>query len=174
VVDHEVVYKGRVFELHRDRVRLSNGTAVTMEIVRHPGSVVLLPLLDDAHIVLIRQYRYSIDRWIWEVPAGRVERGEDFDAAARRECVEETGFRPSGVELLAEFYPTPGFCDEIMKFYRLTGLVRLDADAEGVHQDPDEQLDVRIVSLEDARSMVRAGDIVDLKTAAGLTLLSRP
>jgi ADP-ribose pyrophosphatase len=174
VVDHEVVYKGRVVELHRDRVRLSNGATVTMEVVRHPGSVVLLPMLDEAHIVLVRQYRYAIDRWIWELPAGRIERGEDFDAAARRECLEETGFRPSGVALMAEFYPTPGFCDEIMKFCRLTGLARLAAGTDDVHQDPDEQLDVRVVGLEDARGMVRAGDIVDLKTAVGLTLVSRP
>jgi ADP-ribose pyrophosphatase len=174
VLEHQVVYQGRVFDVHRDRVRLSSGDAVTMEVVRHRGSVVLLPVLDDGRLVLIRQYRYSIDRWIWELPAGRIERGEEPEAAARRECQEEIGFTPRGVDLLAEFYPTPGFCDEVMKFYRLGGLEKLPPDSPAFARDPDEQLEVRIVALQDVRAMVGAGDIVDLKTAVGISLLRTP
>ena len=171
VIDHRVVFEGRVFDVHRDQVSLSDGTAVTLEVIRHPGSVVLLPMLDDTHIVLIRQYRYSIDQWIWEVPAGRIEPGEKPEAAARRESEEEIGLTPGRVEILAEFYPTPGFCDEIMKFYRLTELEKPAPGSAEIHLDPDEQLEVRVFALEQARTMVRAGEIVDLKTAVGLTLL---
>jgi ADP-ribose pyrophosphatase len=144
-----------------------------MEVVRHQGSVVLLPMLDEATLVLVRQYRYSIDRWIWELPAGRIERGEDPDRAAHRECQEEIGYTPGGIELVAEFYPTPGFCDEVMKFYRLTELTKLADDAEGMARDPDEELTTRVVSLTEARAMLAAREIVDLKTMAGLTLLGR-
>jgi ADP-ribose pyrophosphatase len=93
-----------------------------MEVIRHPGSVVLLPQPSPREIILIRQYRYTLDRYIWELPAGSLKPGEDPDVAAARECEEEIGLAPARVERLQGFYPTPGFCDELMIYYRCTEL----------------------------------------------------
>ncbi len=170
ILDQRVVFRGRVFEVHSDRVRLPDGTSTDFDVVRHPGSVVLLPMPDEMHVILIRQYRYSIDRWIWELPAGRIEPGEQPQDAACRECEEEIRLTPRRVELVAELYPTPGFCDEVMKFYRLTVLEKPAPGSTERHRDPDEQIEVRVFPLEHARAMMRTGEIVDLKTAFGLTL----
>jgi ADP-ribose pyrophosphatase len=163
-------FEGRIFTVTQDRVTLPNGRTVTFEIVRHPGSVVLLPLVDPTHIVLIRQYRYALDRWIWELPAGSLEPGEDPAAAAARECEEEIGLVPTTVEFAGSWYPTPGFCTEAMNYYRLTGLHAPNPDRPPAERDEDEDIRVQEFSLDDARELVRRGDVVDLKTAWGLTL----
>ena len=87
----ERIFGGKVFDVERDRVRMPNGREVTVDIVRHPRSVVLLPVPAPRHIILIRQYRYAVNRWLWELPAGTVEAGEEPEAAAVRECHEEIG-----------------------------------------------------------------------------------
>jgi ADP-ribose pyrophosphatase len=165
------IYSGRIFRLEVDRVRLPSGHTVDLEIVRHPGSVVMLPMPSRDEIVLIRQYRYSIDRWIWELPAGSLKRGEDPDAAAARECEEEIGLFPGHVERLRAFYPTPGFCDEEMIFYRCTEL-RPPADDSTAHKDEDEDLEPRTFTVAEAADLFARGEIVDLKTAVGLSLLT--
>ena len=165
------VFEGRIFKVTSDRVTLPNGRTVVMDIVRHPGSVVLLPLVDNAHIVLIRQYRYALDRWIWELPAGSLEIGEDPAAAAARECEEEIGLVPTTVEFAGSWYPTPGFCTEVMNYYRLTGLHAPNPDGPAAEKDEDEDIRAQEFSLDDARELVRRGDVVDLKTAWGLTLV---
>jgi ADP-ribose pyrophosphatase len=164
-------FKGRVFTVTVDRVTVPNGRTVTFDMVRHPGSVVLLPMQDDAHIVLIRQYRYSLDRWIWELPAGSLDAGEDPAAAAARECEEEVGLIPGRVEFAGAWYPTPGFCTEVMYYYRLSGLRPPGAGDPPAHADEDEDIRAHVVTLDEARAMVRRGEIVDLKTAWGLTLV---
>jgi ADP-ribose pyrophosphatase len=164
------VFSGRVFTVTVDRVTLPHGRDATLDIVRHRGSVVLLPMPDEAHVVLIRQYRYAIDRWIWELPAGSLDEGEDPLAAAARECEEEIRLVPERVEFLGAWYPTPGLCTEVMHFYRLTGLRPPDPDGPQAHLDEDEDIRVHVFTLEEARAMVRRGEIVDMKTAWGLTL----
>jgi len=166
--DSRAVFEGRIFAVHVDRVTLPNGREVKMEIVRHPRSVVLLPLPDPDHIVLVRQYRYAIDRWIWELPAGSLEAGEDPVDAARRECHEEIGLVPRRVTHVATFCPTPGYCDEEMLFFRLEDLARPTAPAA---QDEDEHLEPKVFSLAEVRALVGQGEILDMKTVAGLTLL---
>jgi ADP-ribose pyrophosphatase len=164
-------FKGRIFAVTVDRVTMPNGRTVTLDMVRHPGSVVLLPVQDDGRIVLIRQYRYAIDRWIWELPAGSLDAGEDPAAAAARECEEEIGLIPGRVEFAGAWYPTPGFCTEVMNYYRLSDLRERGSGDPPAHQDDDEDIRVHVFSLDEARAMVRRGDIVDLKTAWGITLL---
>ncbi|MPZ21850.1 MAG: NUDIX domain-containing protein, partial [Luteitalea sp.] len=93
-------------------------------VIRHRGSVVLIPQPSADCVTLVYQYRYAIDQWVWELPAGSLEPGEEPEDAARRECHEEVGLVPDHVERLAIFYPTPGYSDEVMLFYRLTGLQR--------------------------------------------------
>jgi ADP-ribose pyrophosphatase len=164
------VYKGRILQLEIDVVKLPTGHTVDMEIVRHPGSVVLLPIPEPGKIILIRQYRYTIDRWIWELPAGSLKAGEDPDKAAARECEEEIGLEPATVTRLRGYYPTPGFCDEEMIYYRCEDLRTPAADSTA-KKDDDEEIEPRTFTLDEARALVASGEIVDLKTLAGLTLL---
>jgi ADP-ribose pyrophosphatase len=163
-------FKGRIFTVTVDRVTVPNGRTVTLDMVRHPGSVVLLPMPDEAHVVLIRQYRYALDRWIWELPAGSLDAGEDPAAAAARECAEEIGLIPGRVDFVGAWYPTPGFCTEVMNYYRLGGLREPGPGDPPAHKDDDEDIRVHVFTLDEARAMVRRGEIVDLKTAWGLTL----
>lgn len=167
VLDSRTMHAGRVFTVVSDRVRLPNGRETTLEVVRHQPSVILLPMPDPGHIVLLRQYRYAIGRWIWELPAGTLEAGEDMEAAARRECEEEVGLTPGRIERIGACYPTPGYCDELMVFFRLTGLAPPPAAAP---RDADEVLEPHTLTLEEARKLVRDADIMDMKTVLGLTL----
>jgi ADP-ribose pyrophosphatase len=164
-------FKGRIFTVTVDRVTVPNGRTVTLDMVRHRGSVVLLPMQDEGRIVLIRQYRYALDRWIWELPAGSLDAGEDPAAAAARECEEEIGLIPGRVEFAGAWYPTPGFCTEVMNYYRLADLRAPRPGDPKAHKDEDEDIRVHVFTLDEARDMVRRGDIVDLKTAWGLTLV---
>lgn len=164
------IYEGRIFRLEKDRVRLPSGHTVDMDVVRHPGSVVLLPMPSPDEIILIRQYRYTIDQWIWELPAGTLKPGEDPAAAAARECEEEIGRVPQRVAKMRSFFPTPGFCDEVMNFYLCDQLTDPSPDSTA-QKDADEELEPRTFSLGAAREMLDAGEIVDLKTAVGLALL---
>lgn len=165
-----LIYEGRIFRFEIDRVILPGGHTIDMEIVRHPGSVVLLPVPSPGTIILIRQYRYAIDRYIWELPAGTLKPGEDPAAAAARECEEEIGLAPARVTRLGGYFPTPGFCDEEMT-YCLCEELRPPAPDSTVRKDEDEEIEPRTFTVAEARAMVTSGEIVDLKTLAGLTLL---
>ena len=164
----ERIFDGKVFDLERDRVKMPNGREVTVDIVRHSKSVVLLPLPSPREIILIRQYRYEVNRYLWELPAGSVDKGEEPEAAAVRECHEEIGQIPDTVVRMASLFPTPGFCDEEMLFFRLSGL---SVPAEAAALDEDEDIEPRTFTIAEAREMVRRGEIVDMKTVAGLTLV---
>lgn len=166
------VYKGRIFTVQVETIRLPKGGTLQAEIVRHEGSVVLVPVTATGEVILVRQYRPAIGRWAWELPAGTLKPGEDADAAAVRECHEEIGLVPDHLERLGSFYPTPGYCDELMNFYRASGLRDPRAD-EQAHQDEDEDIETKAFSREALASMMTAGDIIDLKTIAGLALTAR-
>jgi ADP-ribose pyrophosphatase len=165
------VHDGRVFRVDLERVRLPSGHVVDMELVRHPGAVVILPQPAPDQIILIRQYRHAVGQWLWEVPAGTLKPGEDPAAAAARECEEEIALVPASVERLRALYPTPGFCDEKMNFFRCTDL-RPPAPDSTVKQDDDENIEPRTFSLAEAQAMLERGEIVDMKTALGLQMLS--
>jgi ADP-ribose pyrophosphatase len=164
----EVVFTGKVFSIERDRVRLSNGREVTLDLVRHPKSVVLVPVPEPGHVVLIRQFRHAVNAFLWELPAGSVDSGESPEQAARRECHEEIGQVPTTVVRLAAMYPTPGYCDEEMVFFRLAGL---EEPTEPAEPDEDEEIEAKIFELREARDMIRRGEIVDMKTVVGLGLI---
>lgn len=165
-----VVFTSRVFAVEVDKKRFPNGREHEVAIVRHAPSVVLIPLEDDGRVVLIRQYRASVDRELWEFPAGRVDEGESAEGAARRECEEEIGRVPSRVERLGAFYPTPGYCDEQLIFFRVSDLRQPPADSPH-RPDDDEDIQARSVTVAEARAMLARGEIVDLKTAYALTLI---
>lgn len=171
LISRLVAHTGRIFRLEVDRVTLPTGHTLDMEIVRHPGSVVLVPLPAPGSIILIRQYRYAIDRWIWELPAGTLKPGEDAATAAARECEEEIGLAPGRVTLMGGYFPTPGFCDEEMVYCRCEDL-RPPAPDSTVRKDEDEEIEPRTFTLAEAHRMVASGEIVDLKTVAGLSLVA--
>jgi ADP-ribose pyrophosphatase len=173
VKDSTIIYNGRVFTIAVDTVAYPDGRIVKMEAVRHRGSVVLIPMPAPDRIILIRQYRYVVDQWLWELPAGSLEPNETLDTAALRECHEEIGKIAGRAERLGTYFPSPGFCDEAMHFFLLTELRDRRPDEPAPHQDPDELLTVKEFSVADVRSMIRAGEIVDMKTVVGLTISSR-
>ena len=164
----ERIYDGKVFDVDRDRVRMPNGREVRLDVVRHPASVVIIPVPEPGRVILIRQFRYPIDRWLWELPAGTVDKGETPEAAARRECHEEIALVPETLVRLGAFHPTPGYCDEEMVFFRASGL---EASEEAAAVDEDEDIEPRTFSVAEAREMVRRGEITDMKTVVGLGLL---
>jgi ADP-ribose pyrophosphatase len=168
VIGSERVFHGRVFDVSRDRVKLPHGTTATLDVVRHPPAVVLLPVPEPGKIILIRQYRHAVARWLWELPAGSVDPGETPETAACRECHEEIGQVPDTVVRLAAFFPTPGYCDEEMIFFRVSGLTE---PTEPAAVDEDEYIEAQTFALRDARDMARRGEIVDMKTVVGLTLI---
>ena len=165
-----VVYRSRVFSVEVDKITLPNGREAEVAVVRHRSSVVLIPVTDDGQIVMIRQHRHALNRDIWELPAGSIDEGESAEAAAARECEEEIGRAPTQIDRLGAFYPTPGYCDEEMIFFRVSGLRPPAADS--THKpDEDEEITTRAMSPGDAKAMVARGEIIDLKTAYALTLI---
>lgn len=164
------VYRGRVFSVEVEKRTFPNGREHEVAIVRHRPCVVLIPIEDDGRVVLVRQYRAPIDRMTWEFPAGSLDEGESAEAAALRECEEEIARVPARVERLGAWFPVPGYCDEEMIFFRVSGLRPPMPDSR--HKpDEDEDIESRSVTIADARAMVTRGEIVDLKTAYGLTLI---
>jgi ADP-ribose pyrophosphatase len=165
-----IVYKGRVFSVEVENVRFTNGTEHEVATVRHVPCVVLIPIQDDGRVVLIRQFRPSVNRDLWELPAGSFDPGESPEAAAARECEEEIGLVPHRLERLAALFPSPGYCDEEMIFFRATELRPPPPDSPN-RPDDDEDIQVVPVTVAEAKSMAARGDIVDLKTAYALTLI---
>jgi ADP-ribose pyrophosphatase len=153
-----------------ETIRLPKGGTLAAEIIRHPGSVVIIPVTDADEIVLVRQYRPAIGRWAWELPAGGLKPNEEVEKAAIRECHEEIGLVPTRIERLGAFFPTPGYCDEEMTFYCASGL-RPPTGDERAQQDEDEDIEAKAFSSDRVRAMIASGEIIDLKTVAGLAML---
>ena len=167
-ISSERVFAGKVFSVDRDRVTLPHGRTVTLEVVRHSPSVVILPVPEAGHLILIKQYRHAVRQWLWEAPAGSVDEGETPEAAARRECHEEIGQVPETVVRLGAMFPTPGYCDEQMVFFRVSGLAE---GTEPAAVDEDEDIEARTFTVREVRDMIRRGEIVDMKTIVGVGLL---
>jgi ADP-ribose pyrophosphatase len=164
------IYEGRIFTVQVETLTLADGGEFKAEIVRHPGSVVIVPITEAGEIVLVRQYRHAIGRHAWELPAGSLKSAEDEADAAKRECHEEIGLVAEQIERLGSFYPTPGYCDEKMNFFVARGL-RQAREGEAAHADEDEDIEARAFAPADIERMIGSGEIIDLKTVAGLHLL---
>jgi ADP-ribose pyrophosphatase len=163
ILRSKIIYKGPVFGVRRDEVLEPGGIRTTREVVTHPGSVVILPLLPDGRILLVRQYRHATRQFLWELVAGRIERGENPRQAAARELLEETGYRAKRYRVFLDIFPTPGFLDERMYILLAQGLTSGDARPE-----EDEKIISRVFSRSQLRQMIRRGKLRDAKTIAGL------
>jgi len=162
------VYTGRVLNLDVDTVRFPNGSIGELEMIRHPGASAVVPFLsdpagDDPQILLIRQYRYAAERYLYEVPAGRLDANESPEQCARRELQEETGCEAERVEHMFTMYTTPGFTDERIHVFMALGLTRGE-----VAREADEFIEVETMSLSRALGMVERGEIQDGKTSLAL------
>lgn len=165
-ISGERVYKGTILDLDIDRVRLPNGSAAVREVVRHRGAVVVLPLHEDGRVQLVRQYRYPTACEILELPAGKLDPGEDPVSCAVRELAEETGWRAVEIHQLGSFFTTPGFTDEVLQAFVAT---RLEPAPE-VAQDPDEAIEIVTMTVDEAFEACRSGVIKDGKTLATFLL----
>jgi ADP-ribose pyrophosphatase len=164
------IYTGKVLSLDLDEVEEPGGVHTKREVVRHSGSVAVLAIQDDGRIVLVRQYRYPVDAFVWELPAGRLDPGESPEEAAQRELQEEIGFKAGRLQKVAFFHTTPGFCDESMHVFRATGLAA--SKAQG---DEDERIEVQAFTLTDLEAMIDRGEIREGKTLVAILLeLRRP
>jgi ADP-ribose pyrophosphatase len=159
----EILFQGRRFYVVRETQIASDGQPHSREVVRHPGAVVILPLLDDGRVCLIRNFRVSVGKMLVELPAGTLEPGEDPAECATRELTEETGYRAGMIDLLTVFYPSPGILDEKMHLYAARQL-----KAGQMALEPGEEIVPLKVTWEAALAMTRDGRIQDAKTIAGL------
>ncbi|MGA8144315.1 MAG: NUDIX hydrolase [Candidatus Acidiferrales bacterium] len=163
LVSSKVMFKGRVFEVRRDQIIEPGVPKVTREIVRHPGSVVVLPVFPDGRILVIRQYRHATGQYMWELVAGHKEPKEDFRRGAARELQEETGYSARRYRKLLEIYPSPGLLSERMVIFLAEGLTKGEA-----HPEEDEMIEVRSLTLAEIERWIRNGKIQDAKSVAGL------
>ncbi len=163
VLSSTIVYEGPVFGIRRDEVIEPSGVRTTREVITHPGSVVVLPVLPDGRIVLIHQYRYAARQYLWELVAGRIDPGETPKEAAARELIEETGFRAKRLRVFLDVFPTPGFLEERMFILLAEGLTAGEAEPE-----EDEKIISRAYSSKQLEEMIRGGKLRDAKTIAGI------
>jgi len=159
------IYTGRVLNLDIDRVRFPDKSVGELEIIRHSGASAIVPFLsdpagEDPQIMLIKQYRYAAEDFLYEVPAGRLDPNESPLDCARRELMEETGCTAERLEPLYSFYTTPGFIDERIHGFIATGLMRGESQRE-----PDEFITLETMTLSHALELIRRGEIRDAKTA---------
>ncbi|HBG55525.1 MAG TPA: ADP-ribose pyrophosphatase [Ruminococcaceae bacterium] len=167
-VSQNYIYRGRVLDFHVDRVKLQNGRASTRECVDHCGGVAVAALTDRDELYFVRQYRYPYREPVLELPAGKLEPGEDPLEAGRRELREETGVTGTQYRALGKLYPSPGYTNEVIYLYAC----RVQSSGES-HPDADEFLEAEKIPLEKAVAMVMAGEIPDAKTQVLILKIAR-
>ena len=167
-VTHKTVHTGRIVNLRSDTVRLQNGKLAGREVVEHNGGVVICAVTDSGGIIAVRQYRYPVSEELLELPAGKLERGEDPLECAKRELSEETGCTAKTWVDLGKIYPSPGFCEETLYIFLATELTQGEA-----HPDEDEFLSVTTVSFSDFWEMIMSNSLPDAKTIVGVTKAER-
>jgi ADP-ribose pyrophosphatase len=168
ILKSEIIYKGQAFGVRRDELIEPTGVRTIREVVTHPGSVVVLPVLPDGRIVMVRQYRHATRQYLWELVAGRMERGENPKTGAQRELIEETGYRAKKFTVFLDVFPTPGFLEERMYLLLAEGVTAGQAQPE-----EDEKIVVAAYTRKQLEQMMRAGKLKDAKSIAGLLFYFR-
>ena len=158
-IRENIIFEGKIFTVRKDDVELPDGNKAIREVAYHNGGVCVAPLTEDNELIMVRQFRYPYMEVISELPAGKLEKGEDPYDAGMRELEEETGYAAEKMESLGKFYPTPGYCSEVIHLYYADKL-----QYKQQKLDEDEFLDVERIKLEDAVRMVMNGEIRDGKT----------
>jgi ADP-ribose pyrophosphatase len=163
ILRSEILYEGKVFGVRRDEVLEPGGLRTVREVITHPGSVVVLPVLPDGRILLIRQYRHATRQYLWELVAGRIDSGESPREAAARELIEETGYRAKRFRVFLDVFPTPGFLEERMYILLAENLTAGEAKPE-----EDEKIAAKAFGRAELERMIRTNFLRDAKTIAGL------
>jgi len=166
-LERKSIFEGKILRVYLDRVRLPNGKEAEREVVLHWGAVGMVPLDEDGHIFLVRQFRHATGKDLVEIPAGKLAAGEDPLDCARRELMEEIGYSAGEWTKLAAFYTSPGFSDETLHLFLARGLL-----AGKANPDEDEFLEIMRVPLVESMAMITRGEIEDSKTICGLALTS--
>lgn len=165
---HQDVFQGDRFTVRRVSIPRPGGGTASKDVIIHPAAVAVLPIRDDGRLVLIRNHRFTIDRALLEIPAGKVDDGELPEAAARRECCEETGYRPAGLTPLCRFYPSPGILSEEMYVYVGSGLTQ-----RGQSLMDNERIEVEIMTWPEVFDLLDRGAIEDAKTIVAILYYAR-
>lgn len=163
ILSSQIVYEGAVFGIRRDEVIEPSGVRTTREVITHPGSVVVLPVLPDGRILMIQQYRHAARQYLWELVAGRIDAGETPVRAAERELIEETGYRAKRFRIFLDVFPTPGFLEERMFLLLAERLTPGKARPED-----DEKIISRAYNHKQLEEMIRTGKLRDAKSIAGI------
>ncbi|MCD5383476.1 NUDIX hydrolase [candidate division WOR-3 bacterium] len=166
-VSRNSIYKGRIINLFNDVVLLEDGTETEREVVEHRGAVACLPFINREEVLLIKQYRYPVQREVFEIPAGIIELGEKPELTVRRELLEETGYSSNNIDHLCRFYTSPGYSDEIIYLYFAYNLKK-----EKPNRDYDENITVKLLPLCRCLDMIKEGEICDAKTIIALLVAS--
>lgn len=165
-ISEEYKYKGKIINLKVQQVELPNGRISSREIIEHPGAVAIVPFLDDNTIILVEQFRKTIDEVILEIPAGKIDKGEAPEKCGIRELEEETGYRARNFQYLGKLVTTPGFSNQVIYLYKATELYK-----GKTNMDEDEFINLKTFNLDKIKEMVKKGEIVDGKTIAALAYL---
>ena len=160
----EPIFQGTFINIARDTIRLPNGNESTRVVIRHPGAACVLAVTDNDEVVLVRQWRYACDQALLELPAGKLDAGEDPAVCALRELAEETPYTADSVKLLHTFYTAPGFCDELMYLYQAEGV----REGSTLQNDEDEFTETVLMSREEVKAALKNNQVADGKTLAGL------
>jgi ADP-ribose pyrophosphatase len=163
----EKIYSGKIIDLYVEDVELPNKKIGKREIVKHPGAVAVLAVTDEGKILMVEQFRKPLEKTIIEIPAGKLEKGEDPLACAKRELLEETGYSCAKLDAIGSFYTSPGFADELIHLFFTDSLVK----EGGQMTDEDEFLNVLEISVDEAKEMMKTEKIHDAKTAYGIMYL---
>jgi len=163
IFSHNEIYSGKIIKLHVDNIRQESGESTIREVVRHPGGVAAIPVLDDGRIVLIRQFRYPLGKYIWEIPAGKLDSGQTPRDTIARELEEEIGYTAGTLTEECSFYTSPGFCDEIIHLFIARNLVPCTRRPEaGEHIIPAAH------TPDECLQMINRGEIMDGKSIVGI------
>lgn len=165
-ISEKVIHKANFMTYINVDVELPNGKIGNRDIVRHPGASAIIPFIDEDKIILVNQFRKALDRNLLEIPAGKLDKGEDPKFCAIRELVEETGYKAEEVTYLGTIATAPGFCDELIYLYKATGLSKGEKSL-----DDDEFTEVKVFTLEEIKEMIKSGEIIDTKTISSFMYL---
>ena len=171
LIKHEVLHRGKVFDLIVDQIEYPSGNRGIREVAHHPGGAVAVPVFSDGKVLLVRQFRYPFGIYTLEVPAGKLNTGEEPELAAARELDEETGYLAGKLEKMTAIYTTPGFCDEVLHIYLATDLKPSPAGHR--REEGEQTMTLEIIPLDEAIAMIERMEIVDSKTIVGLMMAQR-
>lgn len=164
IVESNIIHKGKVFDLKVDKIKYDSGNDGIREVAVHNGGAVIVPILENGNIIMVKQFRYPFDKFLLELPAGKLDLDEDPLLCARRELIEETGYRTENIIKLGAISTTPGFCTEILHIYLAKDLRAGNHDRE----EGEYGMEVYSFPLDQVKEMIMSGEIIDAKTIAGI------